>query len=579
MSVVTVFENINKPKNLRYVTDDVIFERIKSGGSQAKFIGELRAEKDKTAQKKLKETLPGVLWSGKFKHRSAAGLLEYSKLIVLDFDNVLLIQDLKKLLETLPWVYAYFDSPTGTGLKVLVRVSSENHLGHFKALEKFFQDKGYELDPSGKDICRAAFFSYDPYLYVNKQSDTYSEVILPAYSEQDKYNNLKKWLENKGEYFTDGNRNSFLVKIVGAANRFGIDKEFLLNALDTDFPANGSDYNAKKKQSIIYSIYTNHPEQHGTVSFEESFSDKKIDDILSTQLSSKDIITVNEVQEDLYKDFDEGLIGGKTTYFPTLDDHFRWMPGEVTALTGLPNFGKSSLLRQLAIFRAAFEGKKAAFISMEEYPPVFFYREIIRTIVGKPLERDNPTRMTRKEYETALKWVNDHFFYIYPDKDDPTPDWAIARFTESCIKHGTTMSIIDPHNSQAHDYRKDGGRDDRYIANMLRKYQRFALQNDQCFIDVAHTKGIGKKEDGTYKEPTADEISGGPVWWQCCDNIMVFHRPNLPLDFTDPICTIKSVKIKKQQLNGTPGSVELMYNKQTGRYYENGYNPLEDFKL
>jgi hypothetical protein len=174
-----------------------------------------------------------------------------------------------------------------------------------------------------------------------------------------------------------------------------------------------------------------------------------------------------------------------------------------------------------------------------------------------------------------MDFIKEHFFYIYPENDDPTPEYTQARFMELIIKYGIDGVITDPYSSQVHDFASASGRDDRYIANMLNKAQRFALQNNVYNVIVAHPKNIGKNEDGTYKEPSADSISGGVTWWQRSDNVLCFHRPFVPLDFSDPTCTLSSLKIKKQPLNGRPGKKEFTYNHWTGRYYMNNFNPLE----
>ncbi len=573
--IITCFEDINKPKNLKYVSEEVIFERIRSGGSQLELINKLRSEKDKVKQKKLKESLPGVLWSGKFKHRSAAGLLEYSKLIVLDFDNILGISDLKKLLESIPWVYVYFDSPTGTGLKVLVRVSSDNHLGHFLALQKYFEEKGYEIDISGKDISRSCFFSYDPNLYVNKGSSIYTEVILPAYSEQDKYNNLKKWLENKGEYFTDGNRNSFLTKIVGAANRFGIDRDFLLSALETDFPANGSDYNAKKKQTIIYSLYTGHPEQHNTATFDEAFNDRKIDDILAVKIDTTDIIYLDDVRVDLIKIYDDGIKKGPETGFPSVDDIFRRVPGQLNVLTGIGNHGKSMWQQQMDLVDAAFRKDKSLYFSPESFPPTRWYRQLAQALVGKSIRKDDPNRMSREEYDRAIDFINTYFIYIYP-KDLPTPEFIIGRFMEMVVKHGVKTCVIDPWNQLFHKLDK---RDDVYLAEALSKFERFALQHEVKLTIIAHPNRTFKSDDGNYKMPDVYDLNGGPVWNARSSNIMVYHRPFFSTNPQDMTCEIATKKIKDQELCGIPGTAILQYDRNTFRFVDQGYNPLNDFKL
>jgi hypothetical protein len=300
---------------------------------------------------------------------------------------------------------------------------------------------------------------------------------------------------------------------------------------------------------------------------------------LGTVIETNDIITVSDVKVDLMKDYDDGTPMGGTTYFPLLDNHYRFLKGEVTTVTGLAGMGKSSMLIQLLTIRAAFNNEKFALLSMESFPPVFFYKEIARALIGKPVEMGAKNRMTRQEYELALEWINQHFYFIYPSKDEPSPEWTMARFYEAIAKYSIDGTIVDPYNTQSHDMSKAGGREDKYIAQMLNKSQRFALTNNVYFFIVAHPRSIGKKDDGCYKEPTADEISGGSVWWQRSDNILIYHRPSLPLDFQDPTCTLRSSKIKKQQINGKPGVVTMTYDWRISRYFENGFNPLDSFTL
>jgi hypothetical protein len=378
--------------------------------------------------------------------------------------------------------------------------------------------------------------------------------------------------------FTQGNRNNFIAKLSGAMNRFSITEEFAKFVIERDYVQEGS-FSLREAHAVIHSMYSNYADQFGTASFDDTFSEKEVNSILSSEVEAQDIITVYDVKDDLKKAFTQGIPGGDTTYFPVLDNHFRFMSGELTTLTGVANMGKSSMLQQLLLIQAAMKNEKSVFLSMESFPPVFFYREFIRSLVGKPVEHDNPYKMSEKEYDLAMEFVNEYMLFLYPSKDDPTPEWTLARFGEAIVKHGVKNVVIDPQNSMVHDYKSAGGRDDRYLAQMLSKYQRFALQNAVKFFLVAHPRGLGKKEDGTYKEATADEISGGVTYFQRSDNVLSFHRPSLPVDFKDPTCTLRSWKIKKQTLNGTPGMTTFMFDRMKGRYYENGFNPLDKFKL
>ena len=566
---VTVFKNLYE-KYPKHVELTQVLDLIKTGSTQKTLVESIRSELDKDLRDGLKKKLAVILFGGTFSARKAAGLKEYSRIVCLDFDNVEDLESLSNELKNNPSVISVFLSPSGNGLKALVLVSSDDHSGHVKSLLKDYPT----ADKSTKDVCRATFASYDPNLWMNENPVPYEKILKEAYTDQQKYDNLKKWLENRGEQFISGNRNNFLAKLAGAMNRFGIPIEFAKEIVSKDYVKDGSDFSAREALTVIDSIYNNYKEHYNTQSFDNAMTESQADEILSASVSTKDIITLNDVVDDLFKDYDVGLIGGDTTFYPELDNHFRWMKGEITTLTGHSGHGKSTFLNQLLLIRAAKRGEKFGFLSMEQYPPVYFYKELIRSYIGKPLERDHKNRMTRVEYELGMDFVREHFYYVYPEKDEPTPDYTYARFAELIIKHGIDGVVTDPYNSQAHNYESAGGRDDRYISSMLNKAQRFSLTNNVYNVIVAHPKNIGKDEKGYYKEPGADSVSGGVSWWQRSDNMLVFHRPSLPIDYQDPTCTITSVKIKKQPLNGRPGKVFMMYDYHAGRYYVNGFNPL-----
>jgi hypothetical protein len=572
--MITVFKNLFDKKPF-YTKENSVFNAIKEGGKHKDIIKQIRNAKDKEERDELKKQLGVVLWSGKFSERRSNALVEYSHLICLDFDkiNPKLTKD---FLKTKPFVYACFESPGGDGVKAIIKVSSLKHDGHFKALAKEFPN----IDQSGKDVSRACFISHDPDLYINPGSDIYTKIIENVYTIDQRYEKLKLWLSNKGEQFVSGNRNTFLAKLSGACNRFGIPADYTLDALKRDFVDGTSDFSVREAEAVVRNIYTNYAHQFDIASFEDAIDEQKfVDDVFSVEIQTHDIIMVEDVIIDLMNDYDNGTPKGATTHFPQFDDHFRFMKGEITTMTGLPNMGKSTALTQMLLARAAFDNEKFVFLSMEQYPPVFFYKELARSVLGKPIEKYYPDRMTREEYQLALEWIDQHFFFVYPEKADPTPEWTLGRFYEAIVKYGVDGCVVDPYNSQTHDYGGSKGRDDRYIADMLNKSQRFALTNNVYYFTVAHPRNIGKNEKGFYKEPTADEISGGGAWYQRNDNILIYHRPSMPIDYRDPLCTMRSAKIKKQMSNGKPGVVEWMYDDKIGRFFENGYNPLTKFKL
>jgi len=116
----------------------------------------------RSGDKEKKLMLPSVLFSGEFSSRNDEDIKEHSGFIVLDFDHVE-VDSTKKALATDDYIYSCWVSPSGTGVKALVKVSSpERHRDHFRALVRYFDDRyGLELDESGINESRACFESYD----------------------------------------------------------------------------------------------------------------------------------------------------------------------------------------------------------------------------------------------------------------------------------------------------------------------------------------------------------------------------------------------------------------------------------
>ena len=122
---------------------------------------------------KNKDRLPCFTPTGVFNHRSIAGLEEYNGIICLDIDHVEDPELLKQKASKLSYVHAAFVTPSGHGLKVIIKTSGKRE--DYKANEEkvasgFFHDTGAQRDNRCKDIARIQFVSYDPELYYNPDS-------------------------------------------------------------------------------------------------------------------------------------------------------------------------------------------------------------------------------------------------------------------------------------------------------------------------------------------------------------------------------------------------------------------------
>ena len=123
----------------------------------------------------LKKTLPYFTASGTFSQRKDEALIAHSGLIQIDIDKLTdaQIEDISARVITDPYIYASFLSPSGRGLKMLVKIlpKPENHLYAFCQLTGYFLGKyQVKIDQNVKALSMPFYVSYDPMLYLNPNS-------------------------------------------------------------------------------------------------------------------------------------------------------------------------------------------------------------------------------------------------------------------------------------------------------------------------------------------------------------------------------------------------------------------------
>lgn len=565
---VTIFQNIKDTKTPHWVDIETIFKRIRDGKSKDK-IDAIRKESDKDERNKLKMHLPSICFSGQFDERNNNAIREHSGLICLDFDDVDPTETKLDLMKD-EYIFAAFVSPSGNGVKALVKIpaNKETHLGSFLAI----QERYNSIDAACKDLARVCYESADRELYINRESKVFENLatierqsvkVSKPLTDMDKvYENIKKWLDKKGEYFTQGNRNNFLCKIASACNRFGIDQSECKHRLTYDFVNGGSDFDYKEFEQVLKSVYSNYGAQFGTASFEDEeiveIETKKnvTKEVLDMELPPKDVIHLIDVYRDMYHDFKYGQQMGISTGFDFIDEHFTWLRGDLTLLHGIGNHGKSTFFSRLCMNKAIDSNWRFGIFSPEQYPPKFFYNELIQMYVGETVLKGD-FQMTEEKYVEAAKFVNDRFFYVFPEDNEPTPDYINERFSELIAKYRVDCVIVDPFNQLYHDYTE---RDDKYLSKILTSFKRFATMNNIHYTMIAHPNGrVGKTKDGNLEMPYFTELSGGMMWANKCDNILCYHRPNFKTDPRDRTCIFSAQKIKKQQIVGIPGQVKMNY--------------------
>ena len=276
---------------------DALFylDRIRNGASK-KTIDLVRAELDKNKKSKIKLQLPAITFAGTFTTRAKDNLKKGSGLVILDFDKLKsfdLVLELKYKLKNDKYIFSTWISPSGDGLKALIKIptieSNDEYNNYYKSIISYFDwvnthyGEGV-IDTSGQDISRLCFESYDEDIYINIESELYVDFIdnslvennnigvitnIPLVDQDEIANRLMVWFKKS---YNGLNRNNSFHKLALAFNDFGVNKsiceKYILLNQQKDFPI-------KEIEALINSAYK-HTSNFGSKNFEDK---KKISTI------------------------------------------------------------------------------------------------------------------------------------------------------------------------------------------------------------------------------------------------------------------------------------------------------------
>jgi hypothetical protein len=582
----TIFKNVFS-KDPYYISVEQALERIKKGKSKDA-IAEIRTHFDKERADKLKANLPSVCFSGKFKKdRQDADLLEHSGFLILDFDQVSDLRDKQTEIINHDFVYACWVSPRNNGLKALVKIADgKKHREHFASLQEIFPG----IDKSGVNESRVCYESFDPDIYINAEAKPYKKiktvekvVVKEAVNGGSEiFNNIVKWLSNRGDAFVTGERNIFIFKLASACCRFGMDENDCISECHRAFPMASNSFTESECTRAIKSAYRANKNLQGSAHFDRdilvdkvSKGEVKIDEtIFDESVRAKDVIFGEDVKGKALKIFLNGYEKVNGIGVPEFDDYFKMKLGEITLLTGIGNYGKSAFLSWMLLMRVIKYDERFAFFSPESNPAEDFYHNMVEILLGASCIPLNPKRPPQHVYEAAYDYISKRIFFVYPKEMAPSPDYIKERFLELIIKEKVNGVIIDPFNQLSNDYSKSG-RSDKYLETFLSDCTRFTQINNIYFVIVAHPTKLTKGGDGNYPCPDIFDIADGAMWNNKMDNILVYHRPGHQKDPSNPACEFHSKKIRDQKTVGKKGVVDFEYFRPSRRFHFGGQDNMQ----
>jgi twinkle protein len=281
----------------------------------------------------------------------------------------------------------------------------------------------------------------------------------------------------------------------------------------------------------------------------------------------KDVVYGGDVKANALNIYKNGFPFVAPIGVPALDELFKLKKGEVTCLTGIGNYGKSTFWKWYQLMRVIKFGERFASFSPEDNPPEEFYHDFVEMLLGCDCTPGSLARPDISAYSNAYDFVSQHIFYVYPKDLSPTPAYIKERFLELVVKEKVDGVTIDPFNQMANDY---GSRTDQYLETVLSDFTRFAQANSVFMPIIAHPNKMKKQDDGNYPMPDVFDLAGGAMWNNKMDNIIVYHRPFMQSQPDNPTVEFASKKIRRQKSVGKKGFTVFDYKRTTRRYEFNG---------
>ena len=279
--LISSYKNVHDKQDVDIEIDSFL-EGVRSGRWEDIAL-EVRNAPTKDIKDAIKKRAPLVTPSGSFAERKVDGLRKHSNFIAIDIDNLEDPAATKKRIQDDAYIYACFISISGNGLCLIIKIDGTRHLDAFNGIAAYLYNE-YQLivDQSGKDVSRARFVSYDPFLLLNTKSATFKKY-LPKKKEQKHpkvlviktdFDSMIKQMDDKGlnlcEDYSDWVRICYA--LVSEFQEQGRDHFHTLsstsskyNSIDCDgqFDACLKNHNESKgKKSTIGTIYY-HAKQNG----------------------------------------------------------------------------------------------------------------------------------------------------------------------------------------------------------------------------------------------------------------------------------------------------------------------------
>jgi len=541
--MVTIYETLKSKKPILIDVDKAL-ARIKTGRSKVAVEGVRNGGVDK-------KDLPCVIFAGEITEptRKDVDVKTHSGYMVLDWDKVDPISKKSQLSQD-PYIYAAWISPSGNGVKALVRIPAkiETHSEYYDS----FIGRYPELDTTSRNIARLCFESFDPNLFLNKNSTTWTSRFSKVRDKQNN-NNIRKTHRNnkilsiavgmvRGS--VDGEKHDTLLraaKLLGGYIAVGrIEEAHAVQVLTDEILAK----NIKDPQGALQAIKDG-IEYGKSRPIQEAKKIEKAQEFIKRDDGTFDFLAdQQEIDEYERAVIDGTLEMGLSTGLTGLDEYWLIKRNHLVFFLGLDGSGKSTVCWYLAVLAAINHGWKFAVYSAENSDG-HVSRKFKEFYIGKTLEQMNDAE--KKEADEFVR----KYFRILTSKKNYTWEELLLRgeilfdedFEYDCL-------IVDPYNSLDIPHGTDNHRHNQNSLNLIRVFKE--NYSAVWIPDHANTFAARDKDsDGYIRRPYKSSVDGGQLKANKADDFLAVHRNSKhPTEWM--YTEIHSDKIKVQETGGKP---------------------------
>lgn len=575
---ITIFPSLSTTASPHIFTIGSAVRLIANGHKESlPIIEKIRENK---GDKSLKKRLPVILFSGVFSKRDDASLQKHSGVMCVDIDGVDNLT-VKRDLSFDPYTLACFTSPSGTGVKVLVKISNtERHRDHYRAICAYYLEKlSLTADPTSINVSRACFMSYDPDILVNEHSEVYGGMISEEKKPKEKVNINPSSINTDYDTLSiackmirkapDGDKHSILLRasiLCGGYIASGnMEEEEVVRVLSKEISKKDIMSLNGALHTIRDGIAKGKTQPIKTLSDERGKMQRELK-ILDGDMS---FISSDDSDFNWISSFISGAITqGMPIGIPEMDRHWRYKKN-FTIINGHSNIGKTTFALYLQVASAMKFNWKWAVYSSENKTAAIKMR-LMTFAMGMPINQ-----MTNAQVRSSYEWVNKHFVII--DNSQTYSVHDIILFSHKLMNNeGIDGVFIDPYNGLKRDMKNAyslGVHEYDYEAvsellTMSNSSNIAVWLNVHAVTEAQRVKG----KDGLPVPPFAEQTEGGAKFVNRADDFITLHRK---IQHPDPamrrLVEMHIRKIRETETGGSPTGFEepltFQANQQRDTFY------------